>query len=62
MQEGCLEEDIIKEMAEILIDNRLIYMDQKLLNVETTVGFYPNIRYPIEANGDWISLVEHLSP
>ena len=61
-EEGCIDENIIKEMEEILIDNRLIYMDQKLLNTETTAGFYPNIRYPFEVEGVWISIVEHLSP
>lgn len=61
-KEGCLEKEIIEEMEKILIDNRLIYMDQKLLNCETTAGFYPNIRYPIEVEGGWIAIVEHLSP
>ena len=60
--ENILDENIIKEMEEILIVNRLIYMDQKLLNTETTAGFYPNIRYPFEVEGVWLSIVEHLSP
>jgi hypothetical protein len=62
MKEDCLEENIIKEMEEILIDNRLVYLDQKLLNTETTAGFYPNIRYPYKVDGVWVSVVEHLSP
>ena len=61
-KERCLNKSIIEEMEKILIDNRLIYMDQKLLNCETTAGFYPNIRYPIEREGVWIAIVEHLSP
>jgi len=60
--EGCLDNNVIGEMDKILINNRLIYMDQSLLNVETTAGFYPNIRYPIETDGVWISIVENLSP
>jgi len=61
-KEGCLDKNIIKKMEEILIGEKLIYMDQKLLNKETTAGYYPNIRYAIDVNGVWISLVEHLSP
>lgn len=60
--EGCLDNNVIGEMDKILINNRLIYTDQSLLNVETTAGFYPNIRYPIETDGVWISIVENLSP
>jgi hypothetical protein len=60
--EGCLDNNLIEEMYKILINNRLIYTDQSLLNVETTAGFYPNIRYPIETDGVWISIVENLSP
>ena len=61
-KEGCFDENIIDELERILIDNRLIYMDQKFLNTNTTAGFYPNLRYSTEVDGVWISHVEYLSP
>jgi len=57
----CLDRHVIQKIEQILIKDRLIYMDQKLLNCDTTAGYYPNIRYPIKVNGTWISIVEELN-